>query len=76
MLSNEQRQEIENFRHEVIVVRQQLRDVQHALRKDIDALDTSLKIINIWAMPVIIAILALVLFVIRQARRRRHVLHT
>ena len=76
VLSNEQRQEIENFRHEVIVVRQQLRDVQHALRKDIDALDTSLKIINIWAMPVIIAILALVLFVIRQARRRRHVLHT
>ena len=72
VLTDEQRQEIENFRGEVISVRQQLRDVQHALRKDIDALDTKLKVINIWAMPVAIAILALALFFVRQARRRRH----
>ena len=75
VLSNEQRAEIEDFRHEVITVRQQLREVQHALRKDIDALDTVLKIINIWAMPLLIAMLALVLFFIRQGRRRRHALH-
>lgn len=76
VLTGEQRQEIENFQLEVISVRQQLRDVQHALRKDIDALDTRLKIINIWAMPLAIAILALALFFIRQARRRRHTVHT
>lgn len=76
VLTDEQRQEIDNFRREVISVRQQLRDVQHALRKDIDALDTKLKIINIWAMPVVIAAVALALFFIRQARRRRRSVHT
>jgi ABC-type uncharacterized transport system involved in gliding motility auxiliary subunit len=75
VLSDEQKQAIESFRHEVISLRQQLRDVQHALRKDIDSLDTSLKIVNIWAMPLAISALALGLLVIRQMRRRRRSPH-
>lgn len=75
VLTDEQRQAIETFRHEVIALREQLRDVQHNLRKDIDALDTTLKIMNIWAMPAVISLLALCLVVIRQMRRRRRMLH-
>ncbi len=75
VLTEAQRGEIENFRHEVVTVRQQLRDVQHELRKDIDSLDTMLKIVNIWAMPAVISGLAIVLLILRQARRRRRTLH-
>ena len=75
VLTDEQKKEIENFRHEMIRLRQQLRDVQHALRKDIDALDTGLIIINIWAMPVVISLIALALLIVRQARRRRRAVH-
>ena len=75
VLTDEQKQAIENFRHEVISLRQQLRDVQHALRKDIDSLDTWLKIVNIWAMPALISVLALGLLIIRQTRRRRRFRH-
>lgn len=75
VLTDAQKKAIENFRHEVIALRQQLRDVQHALRKDIDSLDTWLKIVNIWAMPVVIALVALCLLIIRQARRRRRMHH-
>jgi len=75
VLTDEQKKAIQNFRHEVIVLRQQLRGVQHALRKDIDSLDTWLKIANIWAMPGAISALALGLLLFRQARRRRRTPH-
>ncbi len=75
VLTDEQKKEIENFRHDAIALRQQLRDVQHDLRKDIDSLDTWLKLINIWAMPAIISVLALVLLIVRQTRRRRRAVH-
>lgn len=75
VLTDEQKQAIETFRHEVIALREQLRDVQHDLRKDIDSLDTGLKIANIWAMPAVISLAALFLLVIRQTRRRRRLHH-
>ncbi len=71
VLTDEQKKEIESFRQNVIVLRQQLRDVQHNLRKDIDSLDTWLKIINIWAMPALISLVAIALLILRRARRRR-----
>jgi ABC-type uncharacterized transport system involved in gliding motility auxiliary subunit len=75
VLTEEQQKEIENFRHQVLSLRQQLRDVQHALRKDIEDLDTNLKIVNIWAMPALISVLALALLFVRQTRRRRRMPH-
>lgn len=71
MLTAEQKAAIENFRGEMVSLRQQLRDVQHALRKDIESLHTQLKVANIWAMPVLIGLVALVLALIRRARFRR-----
>ncbi len=46
-----------------------MREVQHNLRKDIEALDTGLKIINIWAVPAIICLIAVAM---AWAKRRRH----
>jgi ABC-type uncharacterized transport system involved in gliding motility auxiliary subunit len=72
ILTEKQQTTIESFRNELLGIRRQLRDVQHALRKDIDDLDTGLKLINIWAMPVAISILALVLAMVRRHRYRRY----
>ena len=52
-------------------VRKKLRDVQLALRKDIDQLDTKLKILNIWTMPLLIAFVAIILAIIRRRRYSR-----
>ena len=71
ILTAEQQRSFDNFRAEMLDVRKQLRDVQHALRSDIEALDTRLKIINIWVMPIIIALVAVVLAVIRRRRYKQ-----
>ena len=76
MLTAEQKETITNIRGEMLATRQQLRDVQHALRKDIEAMDGWLKAINIWAMALVVSILALVLALVRRARYRRHTIHT
>ncbi|MGB8275755.1 MAG: Gldg family protein [Alphaproteobacteria bacterium] len=70
VLTDEQKAEIEKFRTEAVRLRAQLREVQHALRKDIESLDTWLKVINIWAMPALIGLVALVLWVGRRVQRR------
>lgn len=72
ILSPEQRQAIENFRREAISIRRELRDVQHALREDIDALETRLKVINIGLMPAAVVVFALGVGLYRRNRARRH----
>jgi ABC-type uncharacterized transport system involved in gliding motility auxiliary subunit len=70
-LSAAQQQEIDRFRHELIAIRTQLRDVQHNLRKDIDALGERLAFINIALVPLLVAIFALGLAAFRRRRRAR-----
>lgn len=55
----------------MISLRSQLRAVQHALSKDIDALETRLKFLNIAAVPILITIIAFGLAVIRRRRAGR-----
>jgi len=71
ILTAEQQTEIENFRADMIGLRQELRGVQRSLRQDIDALDTRLKFMNIWAIPLIIALIAIGLATFRQMRSWR-----
>jgi ABC-type uncharacterized transport system involved in gliding motility auxiliary subunit len=71
ILSDKQRQTLADFRSEMVSVRQQLREVQHALRQEIEDLNTRLKVINIWAVPVIISVVALVMAIVRRWRFRR-----
>jgi ABC-type uncharacterized transport system involved in gliding motility auxiliary subunit len=58
ILTAAQQEEIENFRGEMIRLRQELRAVQHSLREDVESLSTRIKTLNIWAVPVLIALVA------------------
>lgn len=68
VMSPEQLEEIAKFRTEHIKIRKNLRHVQHALSKDIEALGTKLKIVNIALIPLLVIILATILGVIRVRR--------
>jgi ABC-type uncharacterized transport system involved in gliding motility auxiliary subunit len=70
-LTQEQQTEIARFRKEVADTRAQLRDVQHSLRKDIDALGSFLAFINIALVPILVATFAIVLAWLRRRRRAR-----
>ena len=66
VLSAEQEQAIEQFGKEKLEIRKALREVQHQLVKDIEALGTKIKFINIALMPLLlVGLLALL------ARRNR-----
>ncbi len=71
ILSVEQQQEIARFRQEKIKIRKELRNVQHALQKDIERLETQMKFINIGLMPLLIGIGGLVLSIWRRRQRKR-----
>jgi ABC-type uncharacterized transport system involved in gliding motility auxiliary subunit len=71
VLTPEQSQAITEFRQQLVSTRKQLRDVQLALRRDIESLGTLLKFLNIALVPLIIGILAVVISVIRRRRRKR-----
>ena len=68
LLSNEQRQEMENFRMEQLKTRKELRNVQHELRKNIEALGRQLKFINIGLVPLIVMLFAAGIGIYRSRR--------
>ena len=68
ILTSVQQKAFEKFRTEMLDVRKQLRDVQLALRRDIEQLDTKLKIINIWLMPILISAVAIILAIVRRRK--------
>jgi ABC-type uncharacterized transport system involved in gliding motility auxiliary subunit len=70
ILSPEQRQAIVRFREEKLAIRTDLRDVRLNLRKDIDALDTWLKFINIALVPLLIGVGGALAGVWRLRRRK------
>jgi len=69
LVTAEQRKEREKVRGEIVQTRQNLRDVQHRLRKDIERLGTSLKWLNILGMPLLVCALAIGLGTWRAQRR-------
>lgn len=71
MLSQEQQQEIEEFRREKVRIRQELREVQHQLRKDIEILEGWVKFINIGLLPLVITVGATAVGVRRARSRKR-----
>jgi len=68
VMSEAQLDEINKFRAEHIQIRKDLRNVQHALGKDIEMLGTRLKIINIALIPLVVIVLATILGVVRMRR--------
>lgn len=71
LITAEQQAAIETFRGEMLELRQQLRDVQYALRRDVERLKVRLEIVNIWAVPILVGVLALVLAAVRRRRAAR-----
>lgn len=71
ILTEKQKETIENFQSELIAIRQQLRNVQYALRSEIEELETWLKVVNIWAVPLLVSIIAIVVTILRRMHRRR-----
>jgi ABC-type uncharacterized transport system involved in gliding motility auxiliary subunit len=71
LLTGEQQRAVENLRGELLLLRGELRQVQFALRKDIEALESWLKLANIWAVPAIVAVVAVILAVLRRRRAAR-----
>ncbi|MDO9708615.1 GldG family protein [Paracraurococcus lichenis] len=69
VITPEQRAEIDRAREEIIATRRQLRAVQLDLRRDIEGLETVLRIVNIALVPALLTAFAIGLAVVRQRRR-------
>lgn len=70
ILSPEQKAEVEKARADMIVIQKERREVQYQLRKDVESLQTRLKVLNIGLMPLCLGILAVGLSAYRVNRRR------
>ncbi len=68
----EQRREIEKFRQRQLAINKELRDVQHQLNAEIDALGLRVKFINIVLVPALVVLIGLLYGWRRNRRSRRH----
>lgn len=71
VLTPEQQASIVSFRERLVSTRKQLRDVQLALRQDIERMGAYLKFANIALVPVLVALVGIVVALLRARRRRR-----
>lgn len=71
LLTAEQRAELDQARVELLATRRELRDVQHALRQDIESLRDRLRFANIAAVPILVGLVAIILALARRVRFRR-----
>ena len=72
ILSKEQADTLKDFKDQIINIRKKLRDVQRDLRVDIEKLGLMLKLYNIWVAPILVAISAVLVFLIRRRKRVNH----
>jgi ABC-type uncharacterized transport system involved in gliding motility auxiliary subunit len=69
VLNEAQSDEIQRFMDQRTQIRSDLREVQHDLGRDIDALGTRLKLVNIVLVPILVVIFALAFGHIRRRRK-------
>jgi ABC-type uncharacterized transport system involved in gliding motility auxiliary subunit len=69
VITPEQRAEIDRAREEIVRTRGELRQVQLELRRDIERLETNLRIANILVVPLLLTVLAVLLGLWRARRR-------
>jgi ABC-type uncharacterized transport system involved in gliding motility auxiliary subunit len=68
-LSDADRISIENYRAEILSTRKELREVQRALRRDIDRIEGAVKFVNIALVPIVFGIIMVVAAALRRRRR-------
>ena len=71
VLSEQDKKTIENYRGDILATRRELRDVQRALRENIDRLERAITFANIGGVPLAFGLILIAAAVIRY-RRRRH----
>lgn len=71
ILSAQQRAELERFQTRKLEIRKELRQVQAELNQDVKSLGVRVKLINILLVPILVAVLGLIYFARRAARRSR-----
>jgi ABC-type uncharacterized transport system involved in gliding motility auxiliary subunit len=71
VITPEQQAKIARFMERRLEIRRELRQVQHDLRRDIDRLDTRIKVINIVLLPAVVMLVALVYAIRRRQRQDR-----
>jgi ABC-type uncharacterized transport system involved in gliding motility auxiliary subunit len=71
VITPEQRAAIDAARKDIVDTRQQLRAVQYDLNRDISRLETGLRLFNIVLVPVLLAIAAITIAIVRRGRRAR-----
>ena len=69
VLSDADKATIENYRGDLLATRRELRDVQGALRRNIDALESTVKFINIGAVPLLFGLILIIAAAVRRRRR-------
>ena len=69
VLNAEQEQAVDEFLAQKLSIRKSLREVQHQLTRDIEALGTRLKLINIGLIPLLLTLLVLLLALTRRLRQ-------
>jgi ABC-type uncharacterized transport system involved in gliding motility auxiliary subunit len=72
ILSADQQAAMAKLKADRLAVRHELRDVQHQMSKDIEALGLKMKVLNIALMPLAIGLLAIGLSMYRVNRRRSY----
>ncbi len=70
-LTAEQQAAVVQFTRELLRIRREQRAVQFEARRDYEAMDRSLKLANIGAVPIVVGLIALVVGFVRYQRRRR-----
>ncbi len=68
VLTPEQMKAIDGFRAQLLSIRSELRDVQFALRRNVDDLKSWVTAVNVGVVPLVVAIIALI-FAMRRPRR-------
>ena len=71
-LTEEQRAEVETLRGQMLSIRRQLHDVRRSLREDVESLEAWLRFANIGLVPIALSGAAILVGLIRIARRRRY----
>lgn len=67
-LTRSQRELVDDYNQQVVELRLQLRDVRSELRSEIDTLTTQVRLINIFAVPAIVIIIGLIVWIWRRVR--------
>jgi ABC-type uncharacterized transport system involved in gliding motility auxiliary subunit len=69
ILTPEQQAEVENFRRRATDTRRELKDVRRELRSETEALEFWTKVVNIGAMPLLVALAGIAIAIVRRRRR-------